>query len=777
VNEGQVVTFPVTATDADGPGPLSLGAEGLPLGATFAGGQFTWTPSAAQAGTYLITFTATDGAGLVGLATTSITVTNTVVDSDADTVADFVGGGSSGTPLDNCRFDANPNQADADLDGVGDVCDNSPLTANASQQDADGNGVGDVSDGLVMTAAMPSPSTLAGGYVPQEPIVITANVTFTQAAIPASCVDAGNQPGYLVVRPDPFNVLLRVRDSLGQEIFADQIPEGPGGTLAAPSVPGSSLVCISHTQTLSTPVGLTDRFTNLPPGTYTVEATYSSYETDPRTNPQTGSCLPGETECFGATAIWQGVAPAGAVTVPLLSVTGGDDAPVAVAQSVSVAQNQAKVLTLRGSDVDSASLTFAIGTGPAHGSLSALTGTSCTAVSGGSTCTASVTYTPALNYVGADTVTFTVTGGALTSAPALVSLTVTFADLERVSVSSSGTQGNQFSGSSAAAVSGDGRIVAFVSLATNLVSGDTNGLPDAFVYDRLTRQTARVSVSSSGAQANGLSAALAVSGNGRYVALVSAASNLVSGDSNNQLDVFVRDRQTNQTSRVSVSSSGAQANGASVTAAINGDGRYVAFSSSASNLVSGDTNTNSDVFVRDRQTNQTTRVSIATGGGQANGASLFPALSADGRYVAFTSWATNLVPGDTNGKADIFVHDRQTGQTTRVSVTSAGVQASGDSLVPSLSADGRFVTYSSSAATLVAGDTNNKSDVFVHDRQTGQTARASVRFDGSQANGDSLIPALSGDGQTIVFISTATNLITGDTNGNADVYVVGNPLP
>ena len=257
----------------------------------------------------------------------------------------------------------------------------------------------------------------------------------------------------------------------------------------------------------------------------------------------------------------------------------------------------------------------------------------------------------------------------------------------------------------------------------------------------------------------------------------SVATNLVSGDTNTNSDVFVRDRQTNQTTRVSIATGGGQANGASLFPALSADGRYVAFTSWATNLVPGDTNGKADIFVHDRQTGQTTRVSVTSAGVQASGDSLVPSLSADGRFVTYSSSAANLVTGDTNAKSDIFVRDRLLNQTSRVSVTSAGVQASGDSLVPSLSADGRFVTYSSSAATLVAGDTNNKSDVFVHDRQTGQTARASVRFDGSQANGDSLIPALSGDGQTIVFISTATNLITGDTNGNADVYVIGNPLP
>ena len=182
------------------------------------------------------------------------------------------------------------------------------------------------------------------------------------------------------------------------------------------------------------------------------------------------------------------------------------------------------------------------------------------------------------------------------------------------------------------------------------------------------------------------------------------------------------------TTRVSVDSSGLESNGSSRNAAISSDGRFITFMSGASNLISGDTNAADDIFVHDRQTGQTARVSVDSSGNETNEGSYSPAISSDGRFVAFSSYATNLVSGDTNGLIDIFVHDRQTGQTTRVSVDSSGFEANGESAEHpvEISGDGRFVAFSSDATNLVNGDTNGVTDVFVHDRQTGQTARVSV---------------------------------------------------
>src|SRR5262249_13443691 len=201
----------------------------------------------------------------------------------------------------------------------------------------------------------------------------------------------------------------------------------------------------------------------------------------------------------------------------------------------------------------------------------------------------------------------------------------------------------------------------------------------------------RVSVASDGTQANDRSGFPALSADGRVVAFESLATNLVPRDTNRDWDVFVHDRQTGMTERVSVASDGAQANGPSTWVSLSADGRVVAFRSRASNLVPGDTNGTYDIFVHDRQTGMTERVSVASDGAQANGPSSFLALSADGRVVAFESRANNLVPGDTNGPADVFVHDRQTGVTERVSVASDGTEGDNVSRSPALSADGRFV--------------------------------------------------------------------------------------
>jgi Tol biopolymer transport system component len=359
-------------------------------------------------------------------------------------------------------------------------------------------------------------------------------------------------------------------------------------------------------------------------------------------------------------------------------------------------------------------------------------------------------------------------GVALVAGPALAAAPTT----ERVSVSSSGTQAKR--GSMFPAISADGRYIAFSSKASNLVAGDTNGRPDVFVRDRTTGTTHRVNVSSSGTQANARSSFPAISADGRYIAFLSEASNLVAGDTNGLRDVFVRDRATGTTRRVNVSSSGTQANSRSMSPAISADGRYVAFTSKARNLVAGDTNAAFDVFVRDRTTGTTHRVSVSSSGTQASGRSRsdFPAISADGRYIAFASTAHNLVAGDTNGKPDVFVRNRATGTTRRVSVSSSGAQANGWwSGFPAISADGRYVAFESNASNLVAGDTNGGSDVFVRDRTSRTTRRVSVSSSGTQANYGGGSPAISADGRYIAFYSSASNLVAGDTNAAFDVFV------
>jgi len=425
---------------------------------------------------------------------------------------------------------------------------------------------------------------------------------------------------------------------------------------------------------------------------------------------------------------------------------------------------------------------------------------------------------------------------------------------ERVSVDSSGNQGND--NSSGGNISADGRYVVFSSEASNLVPDDTNNVcetdydedyddncPDVFVHDRQTGQTTRVSVDSAGNQGNDKSSGGAISADDRYVAFFSEASNLVPGDTNGYEDVFVHDRQTGITERISVDSAGNQGNDSSSGGNISADGRYVVFSSEASNLVPGDANSCSDVFVHDRQTGQTTRVSVNSAGNEAYGVmwgggisadgryvtlwseygdlggdagvaqvfvhdrdtdgdgvfdeegaiattrvargnshSVGGPISADGRYVAFHSGASTLVPGDTNSRWDVFVHDRDTDgdgifdelgaiATTRVSVDTAGNQGNWSSHSPVLSADGRYVAFSSDASNLVPGDTNGGEDVFLHDRQTGVTERVSVDSAGNEGNGESWGGHMSADGRYVAFFSEASNLVPDDTNGSEDVFV------
>ena len=343
----------------------------------------------------------------------------------------------------------------------------------------------------------------------------------------------------------------------------------------------------------------------------------------------------------------------------------------------------------------------------------------------------------------------------------------------RVSLSSHGVPGN--SRSEDPSISSDGRYVSYFSSSSNLVLGDTNATSDVFVSDLQTGATERVSVDSAGAQGNGACAVYSsISPDGLCVAFVSVATNLVPGDTNAVDDIFVRDRPSGTTERISVDSSGAEGNAMSTRPSISADGRYVAFQGLATNLVAGDTNGFGDIFVRDRLSGTTERVSVDSTGAEGDEASYFPAISPDGRYVAFWSAASNLVGGDTNGSWDVFVRDRQLGTTERVSVDSGGAEGNSDSADPSISPDGRYVAFTSAATNLVGGDTNGVLDVFVRDRQLGTTERVSVQTSGAQANFDSGLfggSAITPDGRYVAFDSVATNLVTGDGNGTIDIFV------
>jgi Tol biopolymer transport system component len=355
--------------------------------------------------------------------------------------------------------------------------------------------------------------------------------------------------------------------------------------------------------------------------------------------------------------------------------------------------------------------------------------------------------------------------GSLLSAPALA----TAAKTRRVSVSSTGAEANGSSNSPFVSV--DGRFVAFNSTASNLVGGDANGLSDVFVRDRQTGKTRRVSVSSAGTEGDAGSYGGLVSADGRFVAFWSDASNLVGADSNGVADIFIRDRQAGTTRRISVSSAGVESDGVSYPESISADGRFVAFESDAANLVGGDANDATDVFVRDRQNGTTKRVSVSSTGAEGDGDSYSASISTDGRFVAFTSSAANLIGSDTNAVTDVFVRDRQNGTTKRVSVSSAGTEGNEDSHSASISSDGRFVAFGSGASSLVGNDTNAVQDVFVRDRRNGTTRRVSVSSAGLEGNANSTSPSISANGRFVGFYSYATTLVGADTNGLVDVFV------
>jgi len=337
----------------------------------------------------------------------------------------------------------------------------------------------------------------------------------------------------------------------------------------------------------------------------------------------------------------------------------------------------------------------------------------------------------------------------------------------RVSLGPQGVQGNRRSHQPA--VSADGRYVAFSSEATNLVAGDTNGWPDVFVRDTVGGTTRRVSVRTNGAQANQGSAAAAISTDGRYVAFISSASNLVSGDTNGTSDLFVRDTVAGTTRRVSVGPNGAQSNGYADGPSMSADGRYLTFASPASNLVPRDTNGLVDVFLHDRVAGTTRRISVGPGGAQSNGATYQAAISADGRRVAFVSEATNLAPTDTEAQPDVLVRDLVSGTNRQVSFRTDNLPGS-HANAPDISATGRFVTFTT-PSSLLPGEPAGIVDVYVRDLDTGATRLVSVANDGTPGNLPSAEPAISYDGRSIAFASAATNLAPPDANGFDDVFV------
>lgn len=345
--------------------------------------------------------------------------------------------------------------------------------------------------------------------------------------------------------------------------------------------------------------------------------------------------------------------------------------------------------------------------------------------------------------------------------------------ITRVSTAADGTQGS--GGSANGTLSAGGRFVAFQSQATNLVPGDTNGQPDIFVKDLASGVVTLASTAADGTQANRESYEPSLSGDGRFVVFHSLATNLVPGNTDGTVDLFVKDLATGAITRAATAADGTQGNAGGDSGALSADGRFVAFHSSASNLVPGDTNDRRDVFVKVLSTGAITRASTAADGTQGNSSSIYePSLSADGRFVAFGSYASNLVLGDTNGQSDIFVKDLTTGAITLASTAADGTKTNAGSSRLSLSGDGHYVAFVSSASNLVAGDTNGADDIFVKNLTTGAITRASTAADGTQANHIHYIYlpfSLSADGRFVAFASDASNLVPGDTNGRSDIFV------
>lgn len=352
---------------------------------------------------------------------------------------------------------------------------------------------------------------------------------------------------------------------------------------------------------------------------------------------------------------------------------------------------------------------------------------------------------------------------------------------ELVSLNPSGAGGN--AASSNPSISADGRYVVYQSLATDLVGGvDGNTAADIFLRDRTAGTTERITTISGNTVPNGGSTNPSLSADGSFIVFQSVASNLDGvTDSNSASDIFIWIRASGTIERVSLDSTGGVTDGGSFLASVSSNGRYVAFESAATDVVSNDLNGFKDVFIRDRTLGKNERISVANPIGDANEESGAPSITADGGKVAFESKATNLSTAgdsDVNGDFDVYVRDRGAISTRLVSRSTNGAQGFGPSRKPSISGGGTRIGYQSDAPNLVSGDTNAVGDVFVFDLSTLVTQRASVRTFGVQASDPqpSFGISLSSDGRFCAFVSNAETMVDGDTNGVPDVYVRG-PLP
>jgi len=345
--------------------------------------------------------------------------------------------------------------------------------------------------------------------------------------------------------------------------------------------------------------------------------------------------------------------------------------------------------------------------------------------------------------------------------------------------------------STGASMSADGRYVAFDSAATNLHPDDGDAATDVFVRDMVSGTTILVSRAAgvAGTKGNGASRSPSISAGGRFVAFVSAATNLDPADGDAVESIYLRDLQNATTTLISRASgaSGVSGDGLSVNPVISGDGRYVVFHSYASNIGAGDGDVARDVFVRDVQAATTVLVSRATGlaGTKGNGGGSFvPSISANGRFVVFISQSTNIDPDDTDVKDDVYVRDLQTATTLLVGRASgiAGTKSNGNSYFPEISSDGRYVTFYSRGSNLTPVDGDTQEDIFVRDLQSATTTLVSraTGVAGAKANNSCYFPELTAGGRFVVFESAATNFEPGDSDAAIDIYVrdvLGPPPP
>ncbi|MBC7978075.1 MAG: tandem-95 repeat protein [Myxococcales bacterium] len=418
-----------------------------------------------------------------------------------------------------------------------------------------------------------------------------------------------------------------------------------------------------------------------------------------------------------------------ATAVVTVAITPVNDPPSAVDDYVATDAGAPLTVTLASndSDVDGDAVTVTSLGAAAHGEVELVDG--------------KLRYTPEAGFTGVDELEYTIEDPLGLSSTALVHVGVGAfppgAPIETVLALAVDTNDRR----NAPSLSNDGRVIAFTTM-NALVADDTGGLLDIYVYDRGDRSLTRVSKTSAGVQANGASRNAHVSASGRFVVFESIANNLVAGDTNAAFDVFRHDRVTGETVRVSVATGGGQGTGASVEGRVSDDGNLVVFGSGAFDLVANDANGAVDIFVRNLAAGTTTRVSASVNGGDADLASTDAVIGGDGRFVAFASSATNLVAGDANLVSDVFVRDLAAGTTARVSISSTGIEANGLSSGPSLSRDGRFVSFLSAATNLVAGGTSTR--VYVHDRQAVTTTRPVPTT--------SVWARLSGDGRYLAFL-------------------------